>query len=465
MISDRAKGVKDLVLIIQCCLVTAGFWAWYFLYYDHTTMESRVNRHLICNAFMLLGLVVDARSLQKVLHLRLPALEETARRSLRQLGVALAYLVFFLVAEENSNISWVFLFSFIPLLFLILVFSNYLLPRSILDFSYPQTLRPQAILLGPVAKAKCLIDWLKRNDDCGLQVAGILTEDQVETTADGPRLLGRPDDLEQVLARPGITEVIIVEFPHDSEIRRYSDICESHGRRLLVVPDLDAIFGRPVALFENDGYFFLGIREEPLETPVNRILKRGLDLAISLPMVAFVLPPLMLFVWIFQRIQSPGPLFFWQLRDGINNEPFNILKFRSMHVRETSDVRLPSGKKDPRLYPAGSFLRKTSLDEIPQFWNVLCGSMSVVGPRPHLKTYNDQYRQVYFKAYVRTLVKPGITGLAQARGYRGDAKTPNEVIGRIESDIEYLENWSFGLDLWLILRTALQMVIPPRGAV
>ena len=178
-----------------------------------------------------------------------------------------------------------------------------------------------------------------------------------------------------------------------------------------------------------------------------------------------VLPPLMLVVRIAQKLQSPGPLFFWQAREGFHNEPFDVLKFRTMHVGAVPDERLPSSKEDARLYPFGSFMRRTSLDEMPQFWNVLCGKMSVVGPRPHLKTYNDQYRQVFFRAYVRCLVKPGVTGLAQARGFRGDARTPEEVVHRMESDIEYLENWSFWLDCWLILRTATQIFVPPKGAI
>jgi exopolysaccharide biosynthesis polyprenyl glycosylphosphotransferase len=465
MISDRVKGVKNLVLISQCCLVTAAFWAWFLLCYDPPMGASRLNQHLIYNLFVLLGLVVESRSLRSELNLRLPAFEETARRSIRQLGVTLFYLFLYLVAEQSVHISRFFLFSFIPLLFLILFFTNHLLPRKLGQFSYYKKMRQSVILLGPVAKARQLHDWFKDNEHLGLQVRGLLTEDQVETSASSLPILGQPADLDLVLGAPGLHKVIIVEFPRNGDVRRYADVCEAHGSRLLVVADLDAIFGHSVAVFEDAGKFFLGLREEPLEDPINRFLKRCLDIAVSLPVVVFVLPPLMLFVWLCQRIQSPGPLFFWQPRDGINSEPFDVLKFRSMHVRDASDVRLPSAKDDPRLYPAGSFLRKTSLDEFPQFWNVLRGSMSVVGPRPHLKSYNDQYRQVCFKAYVRALVKPGITGLAQARGFRGDAKTSVEVVSRIESDIEYLENWSFWLDLWLVIRTALQIVIPPKGAI
>jgi putative colanic acid biosysnthesis UDP-glucose lipid carrier transferase len=169
-------------------------------------------------------------------------------------------------------------------------------------------------------------------------------------------------------------------------------------------------------------------------------------------------------VWICQRLHSPGPLLHRQIREGFHKKPFQILKYRTMHVGDPTNDRLPSSKDDPRLFPGSGFLRKTSLDEMPQFWNVLLGDMSVVGPRPHLMSYNQQYQRVFCKAYVRTFVKPGITGLAQARGFRGDAKTSEEVVHRMKSDIEYLENWSFWLDCALILRTALHVVLPPKTA-
>lgn len=465
MVSNRSEGVKSLVLLCQGCTVTVAFWIWLFLCYDHPIDAKCINLHLVYNLFIMLGLAVEARSLPAELNLRFPAFEETARRSIRQMGVTLFYLLLFLVAEPGANISRLFLFSFIPVLFLILFVTNRVLPQKLAVSSYRKQARQQVILLGPVTKSLRLSEWFKRNEHFGIEVMGFLTEEPAEKLPAGLRFLGRPADLEKVLGAPGITEVIVAEFPRNGDVRSYTETCEASGCRLLVVPDLDEIFGHPVTVFQDGEKFFLGLREEPLENPINRFFKRGLDIVISLPVVVIIFPPLMLFVWICQRFQSPGPLFYWQPRDGINNQSFNILKFRSMHLRDASDVRLPTAKNDPRLYPMGSFLRRTSLDEFPQFWNVLCGSMSVVGPRPHLKSYNEQYRKVYFKAYVRALVKPGITGLAQARGFRGDARTSEEISSRIESDIEYLEKWSLWLDGWLIIRTALQIVFPPKKAV
>ncbi len=466
MISDRNKGIQNLVLASQCGLVSVAFWLWLPLCSNAPIDRAEIHRHLVYNFFMLLGLVVGSRTLRTDLGLRIPGLEETSRRSLRQVGATLFYLLLYLVAVRDPQMSRLLVFTFIPVLFVVLFATNRFLPGTIADLIFRKSMEQKVLLLGPQAKAMEVRNWLDRNKHLGLKLEGLLTEDSTKPGEDLPPILGKPQDLDRVLGAPGIRQVIMAEFPRNNGcMRGYTQLCEARGSRLLVVADLDRIFGHPVAVFEDQGMFFLGLREEPLEDPINRFLKRCLDIAVSLPVVVFVLPPLMLVVRIAQKLQSPGPLFFWQAREGFHNEPFDVLKFRTMHVGAVPDERLPSSKDDPRLYPFGSFMRRTSLDEMPQFWNVLCGKMSVVGPRPHLKTYNDQYRRVFFRAYVRTLVKPGVTGLAQARGFRGDARTPQEVVHRMESDIEYLENWSFGLDSWLILRTAAQIFVPPKGAI
>jgi putative colanic acid biosynthesis UDP-glucose lipid carrier transferase len=467
MISDRSRGINTLVLLSQCILVTAAFWLWFLLCHYPSIAPGAIARHLVYNEIILVGLLLGTRSYPLGVSLQKASFEVISRRSFLQFGTALFYLLIYLVAIHDALISRLFFFTFAPVFLALLLATNRFLPSLLGNFTFRPELRQEVLLVGPRRKALEVKRWLDENKrSLGLEVHGLLTEDQGEAADDSLPTLGRPDDLEKVLAEAGISRVVMVEFPrHNGTMRGYANLCEARAVRLLVIADLDQIFGQPLAIAEDQGLFFIGLREEPLENPINRFFKRCLDIAISLPVVVFILPPLMLAVWIAQKLQSPGSLFFWQAREGFENEAFDILKFRTMHIGAVPDERLPSSKDDPRLYPFGSFLRTTSLDEIPQFWNVLCGKMSVVGPRPHLKVYNDQYREVFFRAYVRSLVKPGITGLAQARGFRGDARTPEEVVGRMQSDIEYLENWSFWLDCWLILRTALQIVIPPKTAV
>jgi lipopolysaccharide/colanic/teichoic acid biosynthesis glycosyltransferase len=218
-----------------------------------------------------------------------------------------------------------------------------------------------------------------------------------------------------------------------------------------------------VIYLEDEGHHFISLRQEPLENPLNRIAKRTLDVVVSVPIVIFVLPFASLLVWTIQRIYSPGPLYFKQVRAGIQNHQFMIWKFRTMHPNNP-DMARQATWNDDRIYRCGHFLRRFSIDELPQFWNVLKGDMSVTGPRPHLIEHNEQFAKQIASYPIRTVVKPGITGLAQVRGFRGEARTPNDIALRLQADILYLENWRLTLDVAIILRTIWQMFVPPKTA-
>jgi len=236
--------------------------------------------------------------------------------------------------------------------------------------------------------------------------------------------------------------------------------------RVLALDRLDSyssFFNHSTTIFEEDGMRIIGLREEPLESPINRFLKRALDLAIALPVVFFLLPPFSLVVWLLQCWQSPGPIIFRQERVGMMGQRFMMYKYRTMNVNHGSEAKQAS-KHDERIYPAGRWLRKLSVDELPQFINVLLGEMSVVGPRPHLEKHEELWIQAMRKYVVRRFVRPGITGFAQVNGYRGEIRSDADVQNRVERDIHYLENWSFSLDIVIILKTFKQCLIPPRSA-
>ncbi|PZR79558.1 MAG: hypothetical protein DLM52_00860 [Chthoniobacterales bacterium] len=180
-------------------------------------------------------------------------------------------------------------------------------------------------------------------------------------------------------------------------------------------------------------------------------------------MLLAVFPPLALLVWIAQRLQSPGPLLHKQVRAGIQNRRFMIYKFRTMRADQAELTRQASDR-DERVYPFARLLRKLSLDEVPQFWNVLRGEMSLVGPRPHLLEHNDEFAKLMASYHVRTFVKPGITGLAQVRGFRGEAREGRDIQNRVACDLEYLENWNLSLEIGIIMRTVAQLFLPPRTA-
>lgn len=202
--------------------------------------------------------------------------------------------------------------------------------------------------------------------------------------------------------------------------------------------------------------------KEPLARLGNRIIKRTFDILFSLAVCICLLPFLPIVALIIKR-QSPGPLFFVQERTGINGKTFKCYKFRSMHMNNEADT-LQATKEDPRKFAFGNFMRKTNLDELPQFFNVLKGDMSVVGPRPHMLHHTEIYGKLIDKYMVRHFCKPGITGWAQVTGFRGETKEQWQMEGRIERDIWYIENWSFLLDIEIILRTVGSTLIPDKKA-
>ena len=192
----------------------------------------------------------------------------------------------------------------------------------------------------------------------------------------------------------------------------------------------------------------------PLEEPLNKLLKRLLDIVFSilcLIITALLLPFIVLTI----KRQSPGPVFFRQRRTGLDGHEFYCYKFRSMHVNSDAD-RLQATKDDPRKFAFGDFMRKTNIDELPQFWNVLLGDMSIVGPRPHMLAHTEQYDKLIDRYMVRHFVKPGITGWAQVTGFRGETRELWQMEGRVERDIWYIQHWSLWLDLriiWMTVKT------------
>ena len=196
----------------------------------------------------------------------------------------------------------------------------------------------------------------------------------------------------------------------------------------------------------------------PLEEPLNRLVKRASDVVVSLIALGFT-ALLLPIVAIAIKMQSPGPLLFRQRRTGMDGKDFWCLKFRSMHVNADSD-RVQATKDDPRKFPFGNFMRKTNIDEFPQFWNVLRGDMSIVGPRPHMLAHTEQYSALIGKYMVRHFVKPGITGWAQVTGFRGETSELWQMEGRVERDIYYIQHWSIWLDLriiWMTIKTCFKI--------
>ena len=234
-------------------------------------------------------------------------------------------------------------------------------------------------------------------------------------------------------------------------IRAVSKYCDKHVVRFFYVPVSVETIGLNLKREMLDDIEIFTTYENPLQNSVNRAVKRVFDIVMSL---IFLIPTAILFPFIclIIKIQSPGPIFFKQKRTGLDGKEFECLKFRSMHVNADAD-KLQAMKDDPRKYPFGNFMRKANIDELPQFWNVLKGDMSIVGPRPHMLAHTEQYSQLIDKYMVRHFVKPGVTGWAQVTGYRGETKELWQMEGRVKRDIWYMEHWSIWLDIRIVWMT------------
>jgi len=261
----------------------------------------------------------------------------------------------------------------------------------------------------------------------------------------------------------GVEEVFVsIDTNRMSDVTDLIKEGEKQCIRLKFVPDLTTLEAN--FRFDMMGDFtVLSARSEPLEAIENRFKKRLFDIVMSLGVVIFILSWLYPILAIIIKLQSPGPVLFKQLRSGRDNKPFWCYKFRSMRVNNESDDRQASADDD-RITPIGRIMRRTSLDELPQFFNVLFGYMSIIGPRPHMLAHTEQYRKIIDKYMVRHFLKPGISGLAQVNGYRGETKDPRLMEKRVENDIWYMENWSLMLDIRIIFLTIINVFRSDQNA-
>ncbi len=324
--------------------------------------------------------------------------------------------------------------------------------------------RRAAVVVGGGALGVKVARALGESDDSGVDFIGYFddrTDDRLHDDAVSRRLGGLRDVAGYVTAN-GVREVYIT-LPLGSQPRIVELLEQVQGTTasLFFVPDVFGISIIQGRLQDMNGVPVVGICETPF-TGTNELVKRISDVVLA-TLILILISPLMLALAIGVKMTSPGPAIFRQRRNGLDGEEIVVYKFRSMTTQDNGAVVQQATKDDPRITPLGAFIRRTSLDELPQFFNVLQGSMSIVGPRPHAVAHNEEYRRI-IKAYmVRHKVKPGITGWAQVNGHRGETDTLDKMKARVEYDLEYLRNWSLGLDLQIIVRT-IRLVFFDRNA-
>ena len=468
MISQRTSGLNAVLALCQMLLTALLFWAEMLVVLIGFGLGVASGQsYVVYCAVILIGLLMEVLSNKRLEKSTIHRDFLSAHGlSLRQTVFGAGLLLVYVVATKDAVvISRIFIAVFIPSLYLLLFLTNRYLPPLLGHRFYGEERWEKTLLVGRVSKAEALRPWLERKIDVGFRTVGIVCDDDPwELEKCGYPRLGGTHQMVEVIRQYGVTQVIRTEMPATADEQHFFvEACDQLGVRLLVVANLPERWGRPLTFIDDDGVRFIGLREEALDNPFNQVIKRTIDLLVSLPVILFVLPVTNLIVWFFQLRQSPGPLFFRQKRAGLQNREFGIVKYRTMNIGHNAEARQATSG-DSRVYPAARWFRKLSIDELPQFWNVFKGEMSVVGPRPHLIEHNSLFARQLANYQVRTFVKPGITGLAQVRGLRGEAKNSEDIANRIAADIEYLENWRPSLEISIILQTALQVLRPPKSA-
>ncbi|KYP15969.1 undecaprenyl-phosphate glucose phosphotransferase [Flavihumibacter sp. CACIAM 22H1] len=327
-------------------------------------------------------------------------------------------------------------------------------------------LKRKVLIVGAGVNGMDFYQQVVKRENYGYTLTGFIDEESIQSL--NGSYLGNISDIDKVLAKYETDDIVVTKTTDDTVLQRIVNIGEKEGKRVRIIPDYQRFGPRKLSIERLGTMPVISLRNLPLDNLDNKIIKRCFDIVFSLLIISLV------FIWLFPiialliKLNSKGPVFFRQERWGLNNKPINCYKFRSM-VASSRDIDesgkyQQASKNDPRITKIGAFLRKTNLDELPQFINVLLGSMSVVGPRPHPVPLNIQSKDSVENYMMRHLVKPGITGWAQVNGFRGETKDAYLMKKRVEHDVWYLENWTFWIDQQIIIQTLVNMVKGDKNA-
>ncbi len=319
------------------------------------------------------------------------------------------------------------------------------------------------VIIGATQSGKSILNFFKSHDLTRYVFKGFFDNDNHAEHWDQSLIKGKIKDVKDFCIRENIDEIYfalpLIEKELFQDISKFAD---DNCIYLRIAPDFSGVVKDNYNVLMYDSMPVLTTRKEPLGVSLNAGLKRAFDILFSLVVILSVFPFIVPIIALAIRLDSKGPIIFKQLRPGKRNKLFECYKFRTMTVN--NDTEFQALKNDPRVTQVGKFLRKTNLDELPQFINVLLGNMSVVGPRPNMVSQLEEYSRTIDRYKVRHFVTPGITGYAQVNGYRGETREPGMMEKRIEYDVMYLENWSLSLDIKIIFLTVWNMIKGEKGA-
>ena len=308
-----------------------------------------------------------------------------------------------------------------------------------------------AVIIGYTPEAIRLKEVFENRNDYGYRFFGFFSDKKTNAN-----IVGKLDSLKPFVLNQKIDEIYcsLNEITNE-QLKDLVEFSDDNDITIKFIPDAKEIFSKNLKIDYYELFPVLSLQKTQLHRPIIKVVKRVFDVVFSLFVMIFLLSWLVPVLATLIKLESKGPIFFRQGRPGLDEREFFCYKFRSMKLNKTTEKE--ASKNDPRVTKIGKFMRKTSIDELPQFLNVLVGEMSVVGPRPHLWSQNKAYGSKIKKYMVRHYVKPGITGLAQVRGFRGEIETDEDMINRIKYDVFYIENWSIILDLKIIVQTVINI--------
>ena len=308
-----------------------------------------------------------------------------------------------------------------------------------------------AVIIGYTPEAIKLKELFETRNDFGYRFLGYFSDKKSNA-----HITGKVDQIKEFVLLHKVDEIYCsLNEISNEQLKDLVEFTDEYRKTIKFIPDSNAIFSKNLKIDYYEFFPVLSLQRTLLHDPITKAFKRLFDIIFSLFVLIFLLSWLVPILAILIKLESRGPIFFKQGRPGIEEKEFFCFKFRSMKINKTTEKE--ASKNDPRVTKIGRFIRKTSIDELPQFLNVLMGDMSVVGPRPHLWSQNKAYGNKIKKYMVRHYVKPGITGLAQVRGFRGEIESDEDMINRIKYDVFYIENWSLILDLKIIAQTVINI--------
>ena len=456
LIKDNQKNFSRLHMLIDVFVIAASYaLAWLIRFqgiFEHSAVQSKtVQEYMFMLIFIIPGYLLLYQAFDLYTPMRMQGRRLVLAGIVKANALGLLIIMFALYNFKELDYSRLTLVSFCVINIVLEWFVRMVIFYILRDMRKKGMNQKQVLLVGYSRAAEEYVDRILQNPQWGYVIRGTLDDNvPAGTTYKGVKVIGRIANLMIILPSSRLDEIAITLGL--SEYYRLEEIvalCEKSGVHTKFIPDYNNII--PTKPYTEDilGLPVINIRYVPLSNTFNALIKRAMDIAGAIVAI-IVSSPVMLVLCMLIKLTSPGPLIYKQERVGLHNQTFRMYKFRSMEIqKESEEKKAWTVKNDPRVTGIGKFMRHTSLDELPQLFNILKGEMSLVGPRPERPFFVEKFREEIPRYMVKHQVRPGLTGWAQVNGYRGDTS----IRKRIECDLYYIENWSVGFDIKIMFLT------------